>query len=151
VERARKAAKAPIPSEFSAQVGVVSWADRQTVIVNGKRVCLGRLLFAVPNGAMLGGGQFLRALQVGRLKQAGMRVGVSDLVLLLPRGAYHGLVLEMKRGPKSPISDDQQRFLQDAAGAGYLAEVARGVDEGIAALQRYLGLGEFDGPGGRAD
>lgn len=50
-----------------------------------------KLLFAVPNGGFRG------KAQAGKLKVEGVVKGVSDLLLLVPAGEYHGLCIEMKK------------------------------------------------------
>lgn len=47
-------------------------------------------LFAVPNGGKRD------RVTAAKLKAEGVVAGVSDLILLLPRGPYHGLLIEMK-------------------------------------------------------
>lgn len=138
---ARKSARRKaVPTEWQEQVAVVDWADRLTISVNGEPHRLGAFLYAVPNGSILGGDAKLRAIQVGRLKRAGMRPGVLDLVLDLPRGPFHGLRLEMKRhgGRASP---EQREWLARLRSVGFDAHVAEGAEEAIAIIQAYLAEG----------
>ncbi len=51
-------------------------------------------LFAIPNG------EFRNMATAVRLKAMGVKRGVLDLMLPVPRGPYHGLWVEMKR-PKN--------------------------------------------------
>lgn len=144
---ARKSARAKsVPTEWQGQVAVVDWADRLTISVNGEPKRLGEYLYAVPNGSMLGGDARLRAIQVGRLKRAGMRPGVLDLVLDLPRGSFHGLRLEMKRHGGRP-SPEQREWLARLRSVGFDAHVAEGAEVAITIIQAYLAQGPSRMPG----
>lgn len=61
------------------------------------------ILFAVPNGGIR------HASTARRLKAQGVVAGVSDLILLTPRGGYGALCIEMKR---PQIRDYQNRLIQ---------------------------------------
>lgn len=90
------------------------------------------LLFAIPNQGGRG-----RETEGGRLKAEGLRAGVSDLFLAVPRGGYAGLFIEMKT-PKGRVSDEQKEFQARAIGQGYWATVARGWDQARAEIEGYL-------------
>ena len=138
---ARKAARrASVPTEWQEQVAVVDWADQRAIAVDGALRRVGEFLYAVPNGSMLGGDARLRAIQVGRLKRAGMRVGVLDLVLDLPRGRFHGLRLEMKRRGGRP-SSEQREWVDRLRSVGYDAQIAEGAEEAIKIIVAYLAQG----------
>jgi hypothetical protein len=89
------------------------------------------LLFAVANGG------YRRPREAMLLKQEGVRSGVSDLILLVPRGHWHGMALEMKAAD-GRLSKEQTQFLNDAKAQGYHAIVARSTDEAIEAITNYL-------------
>ncbi|MCW8932201.1 MAG: VRR-NUC domain-containing protein [Gammaproteobacteria bacterium] len=76
--------------------------------------------FAIPNGAFLSGTPLQRAKQMARLKSAGLVVGASDIVVMLPNKI---LFIELKRPKKilksgklstsnSTVSLEQKKFLQ---------------------------------------
>lgn len=92
------------------------------------------LVFAVPNG----GG---RTRYWGRrLKAEGVKRGVSDLVVLEPRGPHHGLVVELKK-PGGAASDEQLEFLAACRERGYCALLAQeGLEAAWRDVQRYLAL-----------
>ena len=96
------------------------------------------LIFAVPNGAMLGGGR-LGAIRMNYLKAEGLRPGVSDLMLPVPRGKYHGAFFEMKTLSGS-LSENQEEFIRAVEEQGYFAPVCWGADDAIDNLQWYLEL-----------
>lgn len=103
-------------------------------------------LHSIPNGAHLAGDSKARAMQMRRLKEQGLKTGVSDVFLPLPvtrvGGVYAGLYIEMKRrkvdGP-AKVSSDQQDFQQAMTAAGYKCVICYGADEAIVAIKKYLG------------
>lgn len=133
--------QAAVPTEHDEQVIVVKWADAHPI---GHPV---RLLLAIPNG-----GQRHKAT-AGRLRAEGVRAGVPDLFLPVPRlvnispSTAHvrscpGLWIELKRRKSSPsATSSEQRWWHEALRAqGYRVEVCRGADEAIAAITDYLAL-----------
>lgn len=70
------------------------------------------------------------------LKALGMRAGVSDLFIAMPRHNYHGAWIEIKtaQGILSPV---QKTFLADMALQNYFTTVCRGVDECINTIKWY--------------
>ena len=89
-----------------------------------------RLLFHVPNG-----GHRSKAT-AGRLKAAGVKAGVPDLILLVPRGKYHGMVCELKaRGGR--LTPDQRAWLKALEEQDYYPVVAFGVDEALEQFVAY--------------
>ena len=88
-------------------------------------------LFAVPNGGRRD------RVSGAKLKAEGVLPGVSDLILLLPRGNHHGLLIEMKTesGKQSQAQRDWQR---DMVHRGYKYMVIRSIDEFIDRVTDYL-------------
>ena len=119
------------PHEDEEQAAVLAWA-------NGHRqqypaLCM---LFHVPNGGHRG------KAEAGRFKAQGVKAGVPDLCLPVPRGGCHGLWIEMKRRKGGTVSDDQQWWLEELNARGYRAVVCRGSDEAVAELKKYLRGGD---------
>lgn len=78
-----------------------------------------------------------RTIQYGRrLKEMGMRAGVSDLFIALARRGYHGAWLELK-SQDGLISAKQQQFLDDMAAQGYYTCVCFSIDETIEKIKWY--------------
>jgi hypothetical protein len=75
-----------------------------------------------------------------KFKAMGTKRGFPDLVLLAPRGRYHGLLIEMKKLKGGVVSDEQKDWLHHLNEAGYYAMVAHGWIEAVAALENYLKL-----------
>lgn len=142
--------KAPFPSqnragensEHSEQARLVKFLDS-----------LGILYFAVPSG------EFRHIAIANRLKLEGVKRGVPDLVILEPRGIYHGLLLEMKKSESRPknlplwgkgsdpeswkssgLSDEQWEFLKSASKKGYLVRVGYGEIHAMEIVEEYLKL-----------
>lgn len=71
-----------------------------------------RLLFAIPNGGQ-------RDVRVAaKLKAEGVKPGVHDLMLPVPRHGLHGLWIEMKK-PKGKPSKEQVEWMEAMQGQGY--------------------------------
>lgn len=91
------------------------------------------LLHATPNG-----GQRSKAT-AGKMKAEGQKAGYPDMSLDSPRGAYHGMRLELKFG-KNRVSDDQKKWLRTLDAEGYYCAVAYGHAEAISLLVGYWNL-----------
>ena len=72
-------------------------------------------------------------------KAQGIVRGVSDLILLIPRGRWHGLMIEMKtkEGSQSPYQREWQHRVE---AQGYRYEVIRSEEDFRALLTEYLAL-----------
>lgn len=89
-------------------------------------------LFHVPNGGKR------NAKEAARFKAMGVRPGVPDLLLILPRGGYSFLAVELKAGRNKQT--ERQVFYQAAietASKGKYA-VVRSLDEFIDTIEDYL-------------
>lgn len=123
VERAKK----PVASEAQEQAAVIEWwqyACRQ---------------YGVPECSLLhianeGTGSAVR----GRLqKRQGVRAGVADLFLSVPRGAFSGLWIEMKR-KGGRVRPEQREFLSQMQTLGYEGAVCFGADAARAVIAEYM-------------
>lgn len=126
VEHQRRAPqrKRPDDEEHRIQCACVNWFRLQYPTH-------ATALFAVPNGGRRD------KVSGAKLKAEGVLPGVSDLILLLPRGRHHGLLIEMKteRGKQSQAQRDWQR---DMVHRGYKYMVIRSIDEFIDRVTDYL-------------
>lgn len=92
-----------------------------------------RLLFAVPNGGARS------RIEAAIMKAEGVTAGVSDLILLEPRGGYGALCIEMKTGSKSSRqSDSQKEWQADTEEAGNKYVVCRSLDTFMAEVTKYM-------------
>jgi hypothetical protein len=150
-----------VPREHDEQRTVIDWANwasHQTPEL--------RLLFAIPNGGWLVGGDVkeisipfkdeegeipfrdeegetksLRFKIAAKLKAEGLKVGVPDLCWPIARGGYHGLFIEMKRREGGVPSKEQKWWIDHLAEQGYLARVCYGSQQAIETIQKYLAGG----------
>jgi hypothetical protein len=125
-ERPKKAI-IPCASESQEQKALIQWAT----------MSLGRLpelyqLFAIPNGANKS------PAAAAKFKAEGLKPGVPDLFLAVPRGEYHGLFVEMKRRKGGVISPDQEAWLICLSKYGYAVSVCLGWEEARDAILQYL-------------
>ena len=88
-------------------------------------------LFHVPNG-----GQRNR-VEAAKFKAMGVRPGVPDLLLILPRHGYSYLAMELKVG-KNTQTDSQKTYQSKMSENGGKYIVIRSIDEFIDAVNGYL-------------
>lgn len=112
--------------EDTEQMGVIDWANW-----NVGRFPELQLLFHVPNGGKR------NAAEAARFKAMGVKAGVPDLCLPVPRNGFAGLYIEMKYG-KNRTTKEQEKWITALRQQGYKVAVCYG---GIAAtkeLESYL-------------
>lgn len=131
-----KATSPPVPLESEEQITLFQWARLQS----GKYPELS-LLYHVPNG-----GSRNRA-EAARLQAEGVKAGVPDLCLPVPRGAFHGLYIELKRLRGSRTSDLQVGWMESLMKQGYCVALCKGWEQAAQTIIEYLEQRN----GGRAD
>jgi len=90
------------------------------------------LTHSVPNGS-------LRNKIIGsKLKAEGVKSGVLDISIPIPKHGYNGLYIEMKRLVKSELSENQKFFLNYLNDLGYVAIVAKGAIQAFDYTKQYL-------------
>ncbi|MGN6205965.1 VRR-NUC domain-containing protein [Humibacter sp.] len=97
------------------------------------------LCFAVPNFAGFHGSQVARMRSGSRAKAEGRKKGVPDICLPVPRGAFHGLFIELKAKGGRP-SPEQRQWLQALREQGYAAHLCVGWDDARQTITDYLAL-----------
>lgn len=115
-------------SEDTEQINVVSWANW-----NVNRYPELKWLHHVPNGGSR------NKQEAVKLKQMGVKAGVSDLCLPYPKGLYCGLYIEMKFGDNRQ-QETQKEFLTDMAAAGHFVATCYSAEEAIKVIEEYLKL-----------
>jgi hypothetical protein len=123
-----------LPTEAQEQATLFSWAEMQS----GRRPEL-RLLFHIPNGGSRG------KAEAARFKMEGVKPGVPDLFLPVPRGPWHGLFIELKRQKGGRASGAQKEWIDALRGQGYMAAVVFGWEEAAELLEKYLDRREGEG------
>lgn len=91
-----------------------------------------QLLIAIPNGS------YRKPLEAIRLKREGVKPGAPDLVLLVPRGGFHGLCIEMKRADGGVVSVAQKKMHALLIEQGYMVKICSGAVEAYTALEQYV-------------
>lgn len=89
------------------------------------------LLFAIPNGG------HRHPAVASKMKREGVKRGVLDICLPVPRGGYHGFWGEMKVGRNKPTIE-QQWWIKQLSALGYRVEVAYGAEAMFDAIVEYL-------------
>lgn len=120
-------------SEHQEQRAVVQWFDLQYPKLRGR-------LFAVPNGG------HRHPAVAAKLKAEGVRPGVPDLWLPVPRQEFSGLVIELKaKGGRA--TREQVDWLDFLGEQQFMAVVCVGAAAAIETIRGYLEEG--DGGSGR--
>lgn len=115
-------------SEDTEQIAVVQWAQ-----YNMNHYPELKWLHHCPNGGSR------NRLEAVKLKQMGVKAGVSDLCLPYPKGIYCGLYVEMKFGDNRQ-QGTQKEFLADMAKAGHFVATCYSAEEAISVITEYLNL-----------
>lgn len=117
-------------TEAQHQANVIKWSQQPSIRAQWPELAL---LHHIPNGGSRD------AIEGKHLKQAGVKAGVPDLCLPVPRGQYHGLYIEMKT-ETGCTSNTQEWWGKHLAEQGYFWEVCHGYQSAIRVLQWYLRL-----------
>lgn len=115
-------------TEHQHQCALIQWAEGKA-----KRYPEVGMLFAIPNGGA-------RHIAVARkLKAEGVRAGVPDLFLPVPRGGYGGLFIEMK-SPKGKVTKEQAWWEQKLVMYNFHHETCFNWVEAALIICAYLGI-----------
>lgn len=90
-----------------------------------------RLLFAVPNGGSR------HRMEAFNMKLQGVKRGVADVILLIPKNGFSSLCLEFKTA-NGKQSCEQKEFQQQAENNKSKYVIARSAMQGIEELKKYL-------------
>lgn len=116
--------------EHAEQVSLMQWWSLQC-----RRLGIHeQLLFAIPNGGQR------NIITAKRMKDEGVRSGIPDLFLAVPRGNFHGLFIEMKKPKGGVVSDNQKACMEMLSNNGYCVTVCHGFIEAKTAITAYLDL-----------
>ncbi len=114
-------------AETEEQAALIAWADK--TVING--ICIGDYLIHIPNEGKRGPKAARDA------KRLGLRKGVPDLFLALPRGGYAGLWIEMKTLNGKP-TPDQKQWLNKMNEISYLATIEFSCVEAMKTITEYI-------------
>ena len=128
-QRAQTATKAEkAPTEHAEQVSL--FAALEFHVAEHPEL---RLAFAIPNGG------FRHKRTAAMLQREGVKAGVPDIMLPVPRGNYHGLFVELKRANRqNHATTNQRQWLDDLAAQGYATAICYGADEALGVFLRYV-------------
>lgn len=112
--------------EHLAQVALFRWAEYQS-----KRWPELALMFAIPNGG------YRYAATAAKLKAEGVKAGVPDICLPVPRGEHHGLFIEMKAGRNKP-TPPQVAWHMHLSQQGYKVAVCYSWEAARDVIEEYL-------------
>lgn len=116
-----------IPTEHQEQCALFEWAAWME-----KQIPELHLMHAIPNG----GKRDIRT--AARLKDEGVKPGVPDICLPVPRGGKHGLYIELKRRKGGSVSKEQQAWIRALMEQGYMCAVCHGWEKARETILEYL-------------
>jgi hypothetical protein len=126
-KKAKGTYEPPIPTEEQEQQRIIEWCN-----LNLKRYPALEWIFAIPNGGKR------NKPEAFRFKTAGVKRGVPDMCLPVPRGQYSSLFIELKRTKGGTLSHEQAIWIEALNSNGCRAVVCKGAQEAIAEIENYL-------------
>ncbi len=116
-------------SEAQHQANIINWA-----LLHREEHPELALLYHIPNGGSRD------PVEARHLKDQGVKRGVPDLCLPVPRGHYHGLYMELKT-ETSRATAEQEWWGERLCAQGYAWRICHGWQEAVTILEGYLSLG----------
>lgn len=92
--------------------------------------------FHTPNGGRR------NKIEAARFKAMGVKRGIPDFAIMIPRAGYHGLWVELK-APKpndARVTSEQREWIDKLRRNHYVAEVCYGWDAGRELIERYMAM-----------
>lgn len=120
----------PMPKKQQHEAAEQEKLFRWAAFMVGKHPEL-ELLYHIPNG----GSRDVR--EAANLKRQGVKSGVPDLCLPVPRGKFHGLYIEMKYGKNKP-TEKQRAWLTALKNQGYAVAVCYSWEQAQTVICKYL-------------
>lgn len=121
-------------SEAREQGDLIKWANQCAALGIHPEL---EWLHAIPNGGKR------NKIEAAHLKAQGVKSGVPDLFLPVPKGVYHGLYIEMKVDKNKP-TDNQFKWLSALSRFGYAVQVCYSARKARAMIEWYLSLKKED-------
>lgn len=123
----------PVPLEAQEQKALFEWAAYS--LLKYPELAL---MYAIPNG----GSRDRR--EAHNLRMQGVKAGVPDICLPVPRGGFNGMFIELKRRSGGRLSNEQKIWLELLRRQGYNAVCCKGMDEAVRTIEHYLNMSEED-------
>lgn len=117
-------------SEHDHQVSLFDWRDH----IGVREFPELKWMFAIPNGG------HRKPSVAKRLKREGVKAGVLDVFIPIPKGGYAGMWVEMKFG-RNKLTTEQAAFLEQMKLSGYYCAVAYVVDDAVREVRKYMQMG----------
>lgn len=117
------------PSEEVEQTCLFRWAA-----VHEGTVPELSLLHAIPNGGKRG------KAEAARMKAAGVKAGVPDMCLPVPRKGYHGMYIELKKAKGGRVAPQQMAWMIALEKQGFCCKLCHGWVEAAKAIAEYMGM-----------
>ena len=115
------------PTENAEQAALFQWAE----LASGAHPEL-RLLYAIPNGGLRDGRTAVT------LQRTGVKSGVPDVCLPVPKGGYGALYIELKRLQGGAVSENQRVWINRLNANGNKAVVCKGWVAAKNEIEKYL-------------
>lgn len=117
----------PAPLEEQEQIWLLEWVELNTPAHPELA-----LFYHIPNEGK-------RSYRAGReLVKQGLKKGVPDNCLPVPRGKYAALYIELKRKRGSKVSEDQRGWIDALNRAGNRAVICKGWEAAAAVIMEYI-------------
>ena len=118
-----------VPTESVEQQCLFRWAA----------YAVGRLpelamVFHIPNGGTR------TKSEAGRFRAEGVKAGVPDIFLPVPKDGKHGLYIELKRSRGGTVSKEQEAWIRALSAQEYVCAVCHGHREAIKVITDYMGI-----------
>lgn len=117
-------------TELQHQQCVIKWGQQPEIRTKWPELAL---LYHIPNE------RYCTPIQGKQLKRAGVRSGVPDLCLPVPRGVYHALYIELKTDT-GRATTEQKWWGEHLKYHGNMWQVCHGWEAAVATLEWYLSL-----------
>ena len=117
-------------TEDQHQAALIQWSQQASI--RRKYPDL-KLMYHIPNERKC------TPQQGARLKRIGVKSGVPDLDLPVPRGNYHGMRIEMKT-ENGRTSENQKWWIDELTKQGYYCVVCRGWEDAARQIEAYMNL-----------
>lgn len=125
--RGGKVKKVRRQPELEEQAALIEWADK--TVIDGIRI--GDYLIHIPNEGKRGPKAARDA------KRIGLKAGVPDLFLALPRGCYSGLWIEMK-SMTGVATSEQIAWMNKLKNEGYSVVLSHGFSMAKDSVMKYM-------------
>ena len=115
-------------SEAQHQAAVIKWSQKPSIRRRWPELAL---LHHIPNGGTRD------VIEAKHLKEQGVKRGVPDLCLPVPRAGFHGLYIELKT-EKGRANNDQKWWGEQLTAQEYCWRVCLGWESAVQTIEAYL-------------